>query len=464
MTRKIITHCQKVTQLVFEFAEHLVVARFDRARMSSDGGAILLKAADRALGLTKRLARCLVEKRERGKVRHELVEMLMQRVFGIACGYPDCNDAERLREDPIQKLLVGRDPVEGDPLASQPTLSRFENSVGPKALYRLGEALAEVVIERHRKRLGKKARRITLELDLTADPTYGDQQLTLFNGYYNQWCYLPLLGFLRFNDEPDEYLFTAVLRPGTESGERAKGAIGILKRVLERLRKAFPWARLCVRLDGGFATPEILDFLDAQKLGYVVGMAKNAVLEQEASSLLERAHRLSEVSVRTEHLYGECTYAAKGWQRQRRIVIKAEVVRLEGREPRDNPRFLVTNMTHSPQWVYERIYCPRGDLEKRIGELKNALRLDLTSCTRFWANQFRILLTAAAFVLIQELRLRAARTDFAHAQAARLREQFLKIGVQVVVSVRRVVLHMPNTFPYVEAWRRTALSLRAASP
>src|SRR5579864_9757996 len=192
-----------------------VVAQFDQAQGSSDGGAVLLKAADRQLGLTAALAACLKDERQEGKVRHELDELLTQRVMAIACGYEDANDAARLASDPIHKLLVGRDPVKGEDLASQPTLSRFENAPDRKELFRMAGTLADSVIERHRKRLHGRARRITIDLDPTDDPTHGQQQFTFFNAHYGTYCYLPAVAFLTFDDEADQYLVAAVLRPGS---------------------------------------------------------------------------------------------------------------------------------------------------------------------------------------------------------------------------------------------------------
>jgi len=194
-----------------------VVAQFDQEHASSDGGALLLKAADRRLGLIDTLSRCLPDEREPGKIQHELADLVSQRVYGLACGYADCNDAARLVEDPIHKALLGRDPIDGDALASQSTLSRFENAVGPRDLYRFGEALADLVIRRHRKRLRGKARRITIDLDPTDDPTHGQQQLSFFNGYYDSWCYLPVLGFVRSSSTCSGlYYGRAMLRPSSE--------------------------------------------------------------------------------------------------------------------------------------------------------------------------------------------------------------------------------------------------------
>ncbi len=443
------------------FRKSLVV-RFDQHNGSSDGGAVLLKAIDLRLGLTERLAGCLRDRRDPNKVSHEIEELLAQRVFAIACGYPDANDAARLGEDPIHKMMVGRDPVDGATLASQPTLSRFENAAGRRELYRIGEALADVVIERHRKRLRGRARRITIDLDPTEDPTHGEQQLSFFNGYYDGWCYLPMTGFLTFNDEPEQYLFTAVLRPGNAPDKR--GAIAILERILRRLRSAFPKARFRVRLDAGFAAPEIFAFLEAQgDVDYAVAMPKNAVLLRRIKKLQRKARRLSRLSGQSAHLYGECRYAASTWGTKRRVIFKAEVVRHPGRDPKDNPRFVVTNLTQTPKWIYERIYCQRGDIENRIKELHLGLEIDRTSCSSFWANQLRVLLTAAAYVLMQDLRLRAARTSCARAQVQTLRERLIKIGARVVESVRRIVLHLPASYPFLDPWRRVALSLGATS-
>jgi hypothetical protein len=438
-----------------------LVARFDQSHASSDGGAILLGAADQRLGLTEQLSACLDDRRDPARITHEIVELLRQRVFALSCGYPDGNDAARLAHDPIHKMLVGRDPVRGEDLASQPTLSRFENAVSRRDLYRLAKTLTDRVIERHRLRLrGRRARRITIDLDPTADPTYGAQQLSLFNGFYDTWCYLPVLGWLTFNDEPEQYLCAAVLRPGNAPDKR--GALGILSRLIGRLREAFPKTVILVRLDAGFACPEILDFLDrAPRLLYTVSMAKNKRLLRASEELMQAARTLAHESGLTERLYGECRYAARTWPKERRVIIKAEVVHHPGRSPKDNPRFVITNLKSTPRFVYARIYCERGDVENRIKELQYGLHIDRTSCPSFLANQFRVLMTAAAYVLMQEIRLHARRTSYARAQVSTLREHLFKLGVRVVCSARRIVLHLPASFPYVDVWRRIACSLGA---
>lgn len=448
--------------LFAELARRPVTVRFDQERGSSDGGAVLLGAADRRLGLSEALAGCIRDERDSLRVVHEIWDLVRQRVYAIACGYPDGNDAARLSGDPVHKLLVGRDPVGDGDLASQPTLSRFENGAGRADLFRMGEALGERVIERHRRRRRGRARVVTIDLDQTDDPAHGQQQLALFNGYYGEWCYLPLLGFVSFDDEADQYLVAAVLRPGNSPDKR--GSLGVLSRLLPRLRTAFPRARFRVRLDAGFAAPDVLDFLDEQgDVDYAVAMGKNSVLLKRATKQMAQARRLSKASEKTEHVYAETSYAAKTWPHRRRIIIKAEVTRQPGRDPKDNPRFVITNMTQTPRWVYEDFYCRRGEIENRIKELHHGLEIDRTSCSRFLANQLRVLLTAAAYVLMQELRLRAARTKLARAQVSTLRDAFLKIGTRVSASVRRIVLHMPESFPYAHAWATVAHSLGASA-
>ena len=436
-----------------------LLAQFDQQHASSDGGAVVLKVADHRLGLIARLTEALRDERQPGKVVHGLQELIAQRVYGIACGYPDTNDGARLGDDPIHKLLLGRDPITGDALASQPTLSRFENAPSRGELLEMSEGLLETVIERHARRLRGKLRHITVDLDVTDDPTHGAQQLAFFNGHYGHWCYLPMVAFLTFNGEREQYLCAAVLRPGNAPTQR--GTLPLLKRLLGRLQERFPGVRLLVRLDGGYAEPNLFEFLDEVDVDYVVGMPKNAVLERHAALAMIEVRLLAAERGETAHLYTECHYAAKTWERERRVVIKAEVTVHPGRDPKDNPRFVVTNLKRCPRRLYERVYCARGEIENRLKELHHGLQIDRTSCSRFLANQLRVLLTAAAYLLLQELRLQAAHTGWARAQVSTLREQVLKLGAHVVVSVRRIVLHLPAAFPFHDDWQRLALALGA---
>ncbi|HEV7669536.1 MAG TPA: IS1380 family transposase [Thermoanaerobaculia bacterium] len=451
------------TQCVFfpELLKRPVQVRFDAPTMSVDGGAVLLAALDRQIGLTERLASAIHDRRQPGKVAHSVVDLLRQRSFGLGCGYPDCNDAKTLRQDPIQKLLLARDPLDGRGLADQATLSRFENGVDSRDLYRMASELMDVVIEQpHKRRPGRRVKQITIDLDPTEDSTHGEQQLALFNGHYDTWCYLPLLAFVTFDKEPEQQLVAAILRGGRAPA--SQGAIALLRRLLPRLRQAFPRARLRVRLDGGFASPEILSFLEQEQLEYIVAIGRNPVLSRRAEPLMKWVRRMTEKSGQSEAAFDETNYAAKSWRKlHRRVIMKAEVVRLGTCAPRDNARFVVTNLQDSPESVYQ-IYRGRGDSENRIKELKNDLEMDRTSCTRFLANQFRVLLTAAAFVLFQQMRLRLAHATNDRPTVGTMRLRLIKIAARVESSARRVVLHFAQSHPWAEQWRLLARSCGAA--
>lgn len=318
----------------------------------------------------------------------------------------------------------------------------------------MAERLADAVIDRHRRRLGRRCRRITLDFEPTDDPTHGQQELSFFHGYYDTYCYLPLVGTLHFNDEAEQYLLCAVLRPGNSAAHA--GLLAILERTLAKLHTAFPKARLRVRLDGGFGAPAVLDFLDAVGVEYVVGLAGTKPLKQRARQVLGTARRQFREQGETVFVFGDTLFKTKTtWPQRRRVVYKAEVVALPGREPKDNVRFVVTNLSQRPEHVY-RIYTERGDPENRIKELKNDLAMDRTSCSRFLANQLRVLLTAAAYVLMQELRLQARHTECARAQVSTLRLRLFKLAAWVEISVRRVVVHLPRSFPARASWVRIA--------
>jgi hypothetical protein len=448
------------TVLFSDLLDRPLIATFDQPHASSDGGAIVLKAADRQLGLLAALTATVPDARASARVTHGVGDLLAQRVFAIACGHPDGNDADRLADDPIHKLLLGRDPIDGGRLASQPTVSRFEHTAAPRMLLAMSHALADTVIARHRRRR-RGVRLITIDLDVTEDQTHGGQQLTFFNGFYDHWCYLPLVTTLTFDNEARQYLVAAILRPGNAAG--TAGAVSVLHRLLPKLWRAFPAARLRVRLDAGYATPEIFAHLEAAGVEYVVAMAGNAVLARHAEPSIAPLRTVVATTHDTATTYAAVAYQARSWAAPRRTIIKAEVVWHDGREPRDNPRFVITNLPQTPEWIYTHVYCARGDSENRLKELKHALAFGRTSCTRFWANQLRVTLSAAAFVLCQELQLRADRTALRGAQVLRLRQALITIGVQVVRSVRRIVLHFPQSHPDADTWARIARALGAAS-
>ena len=435
-----------------------LTTRFDQEQVSSDGGAVLLKVCDEPVGLSAAITACLRDARQQAKVEHSYQEIFQQRMFGIACGYADGNDAARVADDLVFKLLAGRDPVSGSALASQPTLSRFENAVSSGELLRMSEALADSVIQRHRRRK-RKVRRITIDLDPTEDATHGGQQLSFFNRLYDSWCYLPVAGFLSFDNEPDQYLFCCVLRGGDAVAKI--GCLSILKRLLPRLRKAFPKAKIRIRLDAGFTGPELYEFFEAERMEYVVCMGKNSVLLRFAEPLMAPLRDALEAGEDLIPQYGECLYAAGSWKHKRRMIIKADIALHPGRKPKDNPRFIVTNLKTTPKFIYKKVYCARGDIENRIKELKHGLEIDRTSCSSFKANQFRVLMTATAYVLMQELRLHARRTGCARAQVNTLRLRLLKLGAWFESSLRRIVIHLPMSTPFADDWRRIARSVGA---
>ncbi len=446
--------------VLFEgFSSKPLVVEFSAPRLSSDGGVALLAQVDRRLGLTTRLSGALLDRRMPERVEHELSDLLRQRVFSIALGYADCNDAARIGDDPAVKLACGRSPASDEGLASQPTLSRFERDRSGRELVGAARALERTVFDNLSRR-HKRARRITIDLDSSVDPTHGQQPFTFFNGYYDSWCYLPLLGFLSVDDEPEQHLFFARLRPGTARDVRCVRSL--LRRIMPELKRRFPRAEVLVRLDAGFAGPQLFDLLDELGASYLVAMPKNSTLVKIAAGHMRGVRSIAEQLGGTTTLYGESEYRAKTWPRARHVIFKAEVTDLPGRALRDNLRVVVSNLPGSPESLWK-LYARRGDVENRIKELKHDLEIDRTSSTSFLANQLRVLSTAAAFVLFQALRRALAGTELAHAQVGTLRLRLLKVGALVRESCRRIVLLLPATHPWADAWRRAALAVGASS-
>lgn len=433
---------------------------FDEQRTSSDGGVFLVSAADRLLGITRAFVDQIEDGRQPGKVRHTVEQLLRQRVFGIACGYADANDAAKLAGDPMMRLAAGRSAEEDDDLAGQSTLSRFENSLDATTLFRIGCGLVEAVLDhqKRRRRAGRKPRLITIDLDPTDDPTHGQQQFAFFNGHYGNWCYLPLAAFVSFDRDPTQYLVGAVLRPG--NAHATHGAFCVLRRLIEMIRWRWPKARIRVRLDGGYATPLMFEWLEWWGVEYLVAMAGNKRLDAIAEPAMRKSRREQRQTGETARRFGECRYAARSWDRRRRVIFKAEVVVLSGRPPRDNCRFVVTNLPHSPERVYN-IYRQRGDAENRIKELQHGVDIGRTSCTSFLANAFRVLMSAAAYMLLQLLREYAPDEGLRRAQVWTLRERLIKVAARVRVTWRQIQIHLPATCGWAHLLRRLAINLGA---
>ena len=425
-----------------------LAAAFDAGRLTSDGGLPWLAEADEALGLCDALAACIPDWR-RGPVRHALGALVRQRVYQIACGYADQNDAGTMRGDPLLKLACGRRPVGGADLASQPTLSRLENAVDRPAIEALAAALVEVYIEQ-RGRSGAPGR-LLLDLDGTDDPAHGEQEGVRYHGYYRQHMYHPLLVF----DGGTGQLVTAVLRPGNVHASRF--AVLVLRRLLKRLQAAWPGLTLELRADSGFAVPRLYAWCEANDVAYTIGLIPNPTLDHLAAPLLDEARaRSAEQGGAKVRLAGEGRYRAQTWPRPRRVVFKAEIL-----EQGPNTRFVVTTRDDEPLALYD-FYVDRGGSENWIKDLKNALSADRLSDHRFWANAFRLLLHAAAFWLLDTLRRWLAATEAAAYQLDTLRLRLLKIGGRVRELPDRIRLSLASSHPGEPLW--LALAALRLSP
>lgn len=430
---------------LFSLSTKPVVIRADGGALTSDAGVLLLRQLDERLGLTRRLAGCLVDRREQGKVRHDVLALLRQRIYQIALGYEDCNDADHLRADPALKLAVGRAPTEDD-LASQPTLSRLENQVGWHECWRISEALLECYRQRHRKH---PPARLVLDVDATDDETHGHQQLAFFHGYYDEHCYLPLLVFAQREGEGEQELLGALLRPGNVHGGHR--AMALINAMITRLRQTFPECVIELRADSALARPEIYEGCEQLAIPYTISLPKNERLIAMAQPWRRDAEAIHAEIGEQVQVFGEFAYAADTWLHERRVIAKAEVM-----SKGENPRFVVTSRTDLEPEAHYRFYCQRGDPENRIKELKLDLKADRLSCHRFWANQFRLLLHAAAYMLMQAMRAALAGTEFARAQVSTLRLRLLKVGARIRESVRRVWVQLPSAYPWIHLWPRLA--------
>jgi hypothetical protein len=417
-----------------------VEAVFSGQTITSDGGGMLLRAADNALDLLPRVARCFTDSRRKASCAHSLKNMLSQRVYGLALGYEDLNDHETLRHDPALQTAVGRD-VE---MASAPTLCRFENSVDKKSLWDLSSVLVDVFIESYK----NAPEEIILDFDATDDAVHGKQEGRFFHGYYDHYCFLPLYVFC------GEHLLAAYLRPSNIDG--AKHSMGVLGLLVRRIRKTWPCTRIVVRADSGFCRWKFMRWCDNHDVDYILGLAKNSLLIQQAQPLLDEVHECFLQSGTKQKLFDETRYAAKTWDKKRRVIIKAEHL-----EKGSNPRFVVTSLSDAPDKLYAR-YCARGEMENRIKEQQLCLFADRTSCSKWLPNQFRVLLSALAYTLINAIRHKAlVGTELAHARCDTIRLKLLKIGAAVVRNTRRVILMLSQACPYKELFYLVASRLHA---
>jgi Transposase DDE domain group 1 len=450
------------TQLCFPpVGRQTIRADFEGGALSSDFGALLLRGIDRQIGLTQRLAAAIHDKRHQSYIDHPLRDLLAQRIYQLASGYADANDANHLRHDPLFKLGVERGPLDpAHDLASAPTFSRLEHQMDRKDIYRLTRAFVDHFIASY----AEPPAAIVLDLDHSDDPTYGQQEFAFYNHHYQNHCYLPLFIF----EGTSQALVTAYLRPGTRP-PGAENAM-IVARLLSYLRHHWPYTHILVRGDSHFATPEVIDVITSYRwTDFVFGLAANAVLLRQAASTLQEARCLHHQRVALAHahgqapptssrLYDEFVYAAGSWSHPWRVVLKAEVMQTD-----DNPRFVVTSLEGpTPQMLYEDLYCARGNCENAIKAVKNDLHSDRTSATTFLANAMRLLLACAAYLLHHALRTHTLHhTALAQAQPSTIILTLFKVAAQVKQYKDRILLHLPSSCPVKALLQRVTTLLYA---
>jgi Transposase DDE domain group 1 len=435
-------------QTVFPFEGHFlrrVVAQFDGAQMTTDGGALLLREADRKIGLLKRVAACFTDTRDPQRIEHELSEMLAQRIYGLALGYEDLNDHEELRRDPLLGLLAGKREL-GEPLAGKSTLNRLEltpaGSPHSERYHKIGYSaealdtlLVDVFLQAHR----KPPREIVLDLDATDTPLHGEQEGRFFHGYYNQYCYLPLYIFC------GEHLLCARLRPSNI--DASAGSREEIERIVRQIRRQWPTVRLILRADSGFCREELMVWCEANDVEYVLGFARNERLRRKIAGPLREAKQEYQRTGKAARSFVEFFYCTRSsWSRRRRVVAKAEHL-AKG----ENPRFVVTSLP-AERWpaqeLYERLYCARGEMENRIKE-QLSLFSDRLSTETMRANQLRLYFSSLGYVLLQALRRLALQgTEWAQAQAHTIRLRLLKIAAEVRLTVRRIWVRYSCAYPW----------------
>lgn len=422
-------------------------ATFDGGRLTSDGGLPWLARVDAEIGVCAEIAACLPDWRRHARA-HPLATLICQRVYQIACGYEDQNDATTLRHDPLLKLVCGRLPESDAPLASQPTFSRLENAVSLRDCYRIAMALGLVYLRE--RALSGTPTRILLDLDSTDDPTHGKQEGSRYHGYYRQHMYHPLLVF----DGDTDQLITAVLRPG--NAHASSGIVAILKRIVRLLRATWPKVTIAIRADAGFAIPALYDYCEAHGIELTIALLSNSRLAAQAAGLLAAAVQQSILAGGTKvRLVAEVQYQAKSWSHPRRVVYKAEAQVLPDGKMGTNVRCVVTNRDDAPDALYD-WYTQRGATENWIKDFKTYIQCDRLSCHRFVANQFRLFLHAAAYWLLDTLRRKLVTAGMARMTLASVRVRVVKIGGRVRQWPERVKLHLASSHPGQHLWRLLA--------
>jgi hypothetical protein len=422
---------------------------FDGGRLTSDAGVLLLADIERRLGLAERLASCIQDPRSQSQVRHTLAEMIRFRVLLIAAGYPDANDCDALRVDPAFKMALGRAPETGPDLCAQPTMCRLENLPGATALKRMMAAMVELFCDSFE----DVPRRIVLDIDDTEDRVHGRQELALFHAHYDARCFLPIHIYEVTTGKP----VAVILRPGkTPDGTEVAF---VLRHVIRRIRARWPKIDILVRGDGHYGRPEAMSWCERNRVGYLFGLAGNKVLLGRVAGLAEQVALVRiEGGADKVRRFSEFTYAAKTWGVERRVI-----ARVEASDRGTDSRFIVTNLRGTPRWLYEAVYCARGQAENLVKAHKLHLASDRTSCTKATANQFRLILHTAAYWLLHTLRGLAPKRSFWRvAQFDTIRLALIKVAGRVTELATRIKLALPSSYPYRQSF--VLLAMRAARP
>ena len=444
------------SQESFSFTAHFsrrVEARFTAGQVSSDGGALLLRAADRKINLLQRVAQCFTDSRTPWRVEHRLPEMLAQRIYGLALGYEDLNDHEQLRSDPLLTLLSGKRELD-KPLAGKSTLNRLE-LVGRSGRYHkigystesLDRLLGELFLESH----GSAPEQVVLDLDATDIPLHGHQPKRFFHGYYGSYCYLPLYIFA------GDQLLCARLRAANQ--DAAAGAVEEVNSIVTQLRQRWPQTRSVLRADSGFCREELMVWCEANKVDYLFGLARNKRLQKIIGAQMQQARLLHQSTAKAARVFTGFTYSTRhSWSCARRVVAKAEYL-----DKGENPRFVVTSLSPK-QWpdqaLYEKFYCARGEMENRVKE-QMCLFADRLSTGEMEGNQLRLYFSALAYTLMEALRrLGLEGTEWAQAQVDTIRLKLFKIGAILRISVRRITLQLNSAYPWKNIFAQAFHALR----
>ena len=427
-----------------------LVAEFSAGHLTSDAGLVLLREADRQIGLVAALDAAIDDPRSPERIEHPQTTLLAQRLFGLAAGYEDLNDHQLLRLDPLWQAATDHPEVDGSAeLASPPTLCRLENRITRRDLVRLAAVLVEQFVASFDTPPGE----LTLDIDATDDPIHGQQEQHFFHGYYDAYCFMPL--YVTCGSR----LLVAYLRPANIGADHHAAAI--IKLLVARLRQAWPAVKILIRGDSGFCRWRLMRWCDSHDVRYLFGLARNAVLERESKEWLgwvAEAHRLDGQSHR---VFGTLSYAAGSWDRHRRVIVKAEHLR-GGDAGKSNPRYVVTNLAGDAGTLYEEVYCARGDSENRIKEQQLGLFADRTSCHAFLANTFRVLMAAAAYVLVEHIRRTAlVGTELEKAEVGTIRLRLFRVAASVVTSVRRLVVRLARSYVWQSLFVRVARQLQS---